>query len=160
MSPSPAEIQARVTKTVAEALEKDVAEVRPSSSLVDDLGAESIDFLDILFRIESDFNIKIQGDEIWKGELDLANADPAAFERGLATLRERMPDFPWDRFQEGIQKKDLRRLITVQTIVDFLTRTLAKEGEPTVRASAPAWRSPESAWCRPPAAVPRRSGAA
>jgi acyl carrier protein len=125
------EIQARATKTIAEALEKDVAEVRPSSSLVDDLGAESIDFLDILFRIESDFGIKIAGDEIWKGELDLANAEPAEFERGLKILRERMPDFPWERFQEGVSKKDLRRLITVQTIVDYLDRTLRKEEEST-----------------------------
>ena len=125
------EILARARKTIAEALEKDVAEVRPSSSLVDDLGAESIDFLDILFRLESDFGIKIAGDEIWKGELDLANAEPAEFERGLKILRERMPDFPWERFQQGVSKKDLRRLITVQTIVDYLDRTLRKEQEST-----------------------------
>ena len=125
------EIQTRVTRTIAEALERDVAEVRPSSSLVDDLGAESIDFLDILFRLESEFEIKITGDEIWKGELDLANADPAQFERGVAILRERMPDFPWERFREGIAKKDLRRLITVQTVVDYLDRTLRKEEEST-----------------------------
>ena len=131
MSCSPAEIRARVTRTVAEALERDIAEVRPSSSLVDDLGAESIDFLDILFRIESDFGIQIAGDEMWKGELDLANADPEKFERGLKILRERMPDFPWERFREGVSKKDLKRLITVQTIVDYLERTLPKEGGST-----------------------------
>lgn len=58
---------ARVVAIVAEALDVTPERVRLDSSLIDDLGAESIDFLDILFRVETAFGIKIPEDEMWKG---------------------------------------------------------------------------------------------
>jgi len=57
--PSRAEIEDRVRTIVSEALDRPAAEVREESSLIDDLGAESIDFLDIVFRLEKSFDIKI-----------------------------------------------------------------------------------------------------
>lgn len=117
-------IQETVVGIVADALDRKAGEVRPDSSLVDDLGAESIDFLDIVFRLEGAFDLKIPEEEIWRGSADLASAGPEEMAAGLARLRERMPGFRWDRFPANPGKRDLARLITVTTIVDYLERRL------------------------------------
>jgi acyl carrier protein len=111
-------LEARVIEIVAEALDVKPDEVRLHSSLIDDLQAESIDFLDILFRIESAFGIKIPEDELWKGSFD--GTGPESIERGVMRLRERMPDFRWDRLPAQLTRDHLPRLITVRTIVDYL----------------------------------------
>lgn len=121
-------VEERVRRIVAEALDRPEAEVRPSSSLIDDLGAESIDFLDLVFRLESAFGIKISEEEIWAGSANLARADAETFERGIARLRAEMPDFRWDRFPDGVTRSDLPRLITVRTIVSHLERVVAGGG--------------------------------
>ena len=86
---------------------------------MDDLGAESIDFLDILFRVESAFAIKIPEDELWRGSFDSLDS-PSAIAKGVEALRERWPGFDWSRLPKTIAKQDLPRLITVQTIVEYL----------------------------------------
>ena len=130
MAPSRAEIEGIVSEIVASALEKDAAEIRPHSSLIDDLGAESIDFLDIVFRLESAFQIKIADEDIWRGELDLLHTPPEQRRKALRGLRERMPEFRWDRFPDQPSDKDLPRLITVRTIVEYLERTLGRDAAP------------------------------
>jgi acyl carrier protein len=57
------EIDARIAKVLVEALGVEEEEIKPSATLQRDLGAESIDFLDIIFRLERDFRIKIHQDE-------------------------------------------------------------------------------------------------
>lgn len=121
------EIQATVVGIVADALDQPAAAVKPYSSLIDDLGAESIDFLDIVFRLEAAYGIQISGEEIWAGAFKRKDIDQAAIEDIVATLRERMPDFRWDRYPAQITRKDLPRLITVNTILDYLERRLAAE---------------------------------
>ena len=118
----------RVRRIVAEALDRPESEVLPGSSLIDDLGAESIDFLDLVFRLETAFQTKISEEEIWAGAANLARADPAEFAEGIERLRREMPDFRWDRFPDGVTKADLPRLITVRTIVGYLERTIAAPG--------------------------------
>ncbi len=113
-------VEARVAALVGDALCVPVDRVRAHASLIDDLGAESIDFLDILFRVESEFGIKIPEEEMWKGSFD--GTDPAAIDAGVQRLRARMPDFRWDRLPARIGPNDLPHLITVQTIVDYLER--------------------------------------
>jgi acyl carrier protein len=113
-------LESRVIRIVSEALDVNAARVTPHASLMDDLGAESIDFLDILFRIETAFGIKVPEDEMWKGSVD--GTDPEAIAAGVQKLRERMPDFRWDRLPARLRREDLPRLITVQTIVDYLVR--------------------------------------
>ena len=130
MSGAESGVADRVRRIVAEALDRPEADVLPSSSLIDDLGAESIDFLDLVFRLESAFGIKIAEDDLWAGSASLARADAEAFERGIARLRDEMPDFRWDRFPEGVTRADLPRLITVRTIVDYLERAAAAGGAP------------------------------
>ena len=110
----------RVMAILTEALDVPLDEVRLHASLIDDLGAESIDFLDIQFRIESAFGIEIPDDEMWAGSFDRTNQ--ASIDAGIERLRARMPDFRWDRLPAKLTKQDLPSLITAQTVVDYLER--------------------------------------
>jgi acyl carrier protein len=70
---SESRLMAQVTAIVAEALDKPVADVTPTASLVADLGAESLDFIDLTFRIESAFGIKVVELDLWR-KVDVATA--------------------------------------------------------------------------------------
>lgn len=124
-------LSTRVKTILAEALDVPLAEVRDHSSLVDDLGAESIDFLDLVFRLEHAFGIQIPEDELWRGSI--SGKDPVALDDGIARLKARMPEFRWDRLPDPVTRADLPRLITTGTIVDYLDRRRSEitiAGEP------------------------------
>jgi len=120
------DLELRVIEIVASALDQDLSSVELRHSLIDDLGAESIDFLDIQFRIESSFGIRVPDDEIWKGALDLADERWVRNDRltaeGRARLEALQPDFPWERFPDGAHVRDFPRLVTVGTIVAYVER--------------------------------------
>jgi acyl carrier protein len=89
------EIRARVAGVMVDCLNVDEAEVTPAAALQKDLGAESIDFLDVLFRLEREFGVKIPRgelfpDAIFQGDPEFVQDDRVT-ERGLAELRSRMP---------------------------------------------------------------------
>jgi len=132
MNLSREELVSRVAAIVAEALDQPVESVTPDASLVDDLGAESIDFLDIVFRLESAFGLKIPEGEVWQGAFEGAGDDPALLAARLAELKARRPGFRWDRFPERPAKADLPRLITLTTVVEDLERRLAGGSELSV----------------------------
>src|SRR5437867_13276481 len=93
--PSQEEIYSKVSATLVEALNVDEDEIRPTSTLQGDLGAESIDFLDIVFRLEREFGIKIPRGElfpeyIFQGDSEFVQEGKVT-EKGLAELRTRMP---------------------------------------------------------------------
>lgn len=118
------QIESTVIDIVADALSHSREDVKLHSSLIDDLGAESIDFIDIVFRLESEFELLIPTEELWAGSIDVTGDDPEAIERGVAALRASMPEFAWERFAGGVTKQDLPRLITVNTIAKYLHRQL------------------------------------
>jgi acyl carrier protein len=126
MSSSRSEIEARILSIVADALDQPVEQVTRDSSLVDDLGAESIDFLDIVFRLESAFGLKIPEEEIWEGSFDGVGDDPDAIAERLAQLKARRPGFRWDRIPARPSRADLPRLITAGTIVEYVERRLTE----------------------------------
>src|SRR6478752_6355010 len=88
------EIYEKVQGVLVDALGVDDDEVSPTATLQGDLGAESIDFLDIVFRLEKAFNIKIPRGELFPEDL-LTNTeyveDGKVNSAGMAKLRERMP---------------------------------------------------------------------
>src|SRR6516162_3922978 len=89
------EIYSKVSSTLVEALNVDEDEVKPDSTLQGDLGAESIDFLDIVFRLEREFGIKIPRGElfpesIFQGDAEFVQ-DGRVTDKGMQELRERMP---------------------------------------------------------------------
>src|ERR1700709_583400 len=93
--PSQQEIYAKVSATLVDALNVDHDDIKPESTLQGDLGAESIDFLDIVFRLEREFGIKIPRGElfpesIFQGDPEFVK-DGRVTDKGLAELRARMP---------------------------------------------------------------------
>lgn len=121
------DIQAKVIDIVADALDMPRHEVQPHSSLLDDLGAESIDFIDIVFRLENAFDTMVPTEELWAGSQKVDASDPDSLARGVAHLRASMPEFAWERFPGTVAKRDLPRLITVSTIAAYLHSHLASE---------------------------------
>ncbi|HEX7151964.1 MAG TPA: acyl carrier protein [Thermoanaerobaculia bacterium] len=127
MTPDLETIQHEVAAIVADALNASAEDVHPYSSLIDDLGAESIDFIDIVFRLESAFHTLIPSEELWAGSQKIDPNDPASIARGVANLRASMPEFAWDRFPTTPAKRDLPRLITVSSIAAYVQQHLATE---------------------------------
>ena len=132
------EIYDKVKAVLVDALGVDDEEVKPDSVIRDDLGAESIDFLDIMFRLEKAFSIKIP-----RGELMPENlvSDPTLVQngkvtaKGIALLKEKMPFSPnLSAFEADPELEKMSKLITVETIVNFVEWKLAN---PTVEAPAP-----------------------
>src|SRR4026208_1430373 len=99
------EIYGKVAATLVEALNVDEDQVKPDATLQGDLGAESIDFLDIVFRLEREFNIKIPRGElfpesIFQGDPEFVQ-DGRVTEMGLAELKARMPFADMDQFEQN-----------------------------------------------------------
>jgi acyl carrier protein len=130
MSSSRTDIEVRVLSIVADALDQRAESVTLDSSLVDDLGAESIDFLDIVFRLESAFGLKIPEEEIWAGSFDGVGS-PDAIAVRVAELKILRPAFRWDRVPARPTRADLPRLITVGTVVEYLEKRLGGGAEPS-----------------------------
>src|SRR5438128_11467170 len=118
--PSQEEIYAKVSATLVDALNVDEDEIQPKATLQGDLGAESIDFLDILFRLEREFGIKIPRDElfpeaIFTGDPELVQ-DGKVTPKGLLELRRRMPFADLDEFEKDPEVRRLSDLFTVDMI--------------------------------------------
>ena len=109
-----------VAKTIADALGCDAEEVTPQASLIEDLDAESIDFLDMVFRLEREFKVKIpRGKIVENARGSLSEAD---FEHngivtdvGFAQLRTYLSEVPPERFRTPTKVKDIPRLFTAET---------------------------------------------
>src|SRR5207249_9427388 len=103
--PNQDEIYQKVSATLVEALNVDEEEIKPQATLQGDLGAESIDFLDIVFRLERELGIKIPRGElfpesIFQGDPDFVQ-NGRVTERGLDELRTRMPFADLSRFEQN-----------------------------------------------------------
>jgi acyl carrier protein len=112
-----------VCQVVAEALGRDV-EVRVTSNLMADLGAESLDFLDIVFKLEQTFGIQITRGEMEraaKGDMSDEDFAPGGVisEAGLQRLRELMPEAA-DRINAGLRPMQILSLFSVQTFVNIV----------------------------------------
>jgi acyl carrier protein len=109
-----------VSATIADALGCDVDEVKPDASLIDDLNAESIDFLDMVFRLERAFKIKIPRGKIVenaRGTLTEAEFEHNGIvtDAGLVQLRAYLSEVPPARFRSPTKVKDIPRLFTTET---------------------------------------------
>jgi acyl carrier protein len=122
------EIYEKVSGTLVEALNVDQDEVTPQATLQGDLGAESIDFLDIVFRLEREFGIKIPRGElfpesIFQGDADMVQ-DGKLTSKGLAELKTRMPYADLTRFEQNPDFEGLRDLFTVDLISRYIQAKL------------------------------------
>lgn len=118
------EIYSKVTSTLVEALNVDEDEIQPSATLQGDLGAESIDFLDIVFRLEREFGIKIPRGElfpesIFQGDPEFVQ-NGRVTDKGLAELRARMPFADLSIFEKNPEVNAISDLFTVDMITRYI----------------------------------------
>jgi acyl carrier protein len=117
----------KVAETMADALGADVEDIKPKVSLIEGLDAESIDFLDMVFRLERAFKIKIPRGKIVenaRGDLPEAEFEQKGIvtEKGLAQLREYLSEVPADRFKTPLKAADIPRLFTPETFCKLVIR--------------------------------------
>src|SRR5579884_3752790 len=122
--PSQEEIYEKVSATLVEALNVDADEIRPTSTLQGDLGAESIDFLDIVFRLEREFGIKIPRGElfpesIFQGDPEFVQ-DGKVTAKGLEELRSKMPFADLSDFEKNPEVSAISDLFTVEMITRYI----------------------------------------
>ena len=122
------EIFEKVKQTLVDALSVEEDEVTPEATLTGDLGAESIDFLDIVFRLEKQFDIKIPQDELFSREV-LSNPEYVVDRKlnaaGIAALEKAMPHVNLAEFKQDPDIDKLSDVFTVDTIVKFVQTKLA-----------------------------------
>jgi acyl carrier protein len=119
------EIYGKVAQVLMQSLNVEEDDIKPAATLQGDLGAESIDFLDIVFRLEREFDIKIPRGElfpesVFQGDPDFV-CEGKVTDQGLAELRSRMPYADLGSFDHD------RRLSAVPSLftVDLVTRYIA-----------------------------------
>ena len=129
--PSHDEIYEKVKATLIDALGVDDDEVTPTARLKADLGAESIDFLDIVFRLEKEFGIKIPRNELFPESLFAPDSGFAengkVTAKGLGELRTKLPHADpaaIDKLAENPKIENVEDLFTVKMVVNFLASKL------------------------------------
>lgn len=124
------EIYGAVQTAVADALGLDEDEVTPDATLLDDLGAESIDLLDILFRLERSLGVKIQASDLAEHiqggipDDEFGDADGVITPLGMAQLRKAMPQIGED-LAGKLEAEKVMGLFTVQNLVDMVSARAA-----------------------------------
>ena len=122
---TPEDIFVKVRDTLVDALGVDDDEVTMESRLEADLGAESIDFLDIVFRLEKNFSIKIPRGELFPEDLDAGfMKDGLVTAEGLALLRTKVPHIDVDTFAKDPKVENIKDMFTVQMLVKFVQNKL------------------------------------
>lgn len=117
----------KVKATLVDALNRDDDEVTSASRLQADLGAESIDFLDLVFRLERAFKIKIPRGKIVedsRGTLSEAEFEQKGLvtDRGLSQLKAFLSEVPADRFRTPLKVAEIPRLFTAETFCKLVIR--------------------------------------
>lgn len=117
----------QVASTMADALGCEIERVKRDASLINDLGAESIDFLDIVFRLERTFKVKIPRGKLVEDAR--GNLSEAEFEKGgvvtdagLERLRTFLSEVPQERFKSPMKVADIARLFTTETFCKIVLR--------------------------------------
>jgi acyl carrier protein len=136
------EIYARVAKVLVHALGVEEVQINPRATLRGDLGAESIDFLDIMFRLEREFGIKIERSELFPDAI--SPNDPAFFcegqltDQGLTALRLRLPYADFRDLELDRRMSRVDDLFTVELLLYYITWKLTGNGRADGVRHAPA----------------------
>ena len=117
----------KVAETMADALGCDLEKVKLEASLIDDLGAESIDFLDIVFRLERAFKVKIpRGKMVEEARGNLSESEfeqgGIVSEAGLRNLKAFLSEVPPERFKSPMKVADIPRMFTTETFCKIVLR--------------------------------------
>ncbi|HPD45470.1 MAG TPA: acyl carrier protein [Anaerohalosphaeraceae bacterium] len=128
MAMSREEIFEEVQEVLVDALGLDDDEVTEDATLMGDLGAESIDFLDIVFRLEKSFGIKVPREELFPAESLMNNPEYVnggkVTAKGLAEFKAKMPHTDFSSFEKDPDVNKLPDLFTVRSVVNFVQMKL------------------------------------
>ncbi len=128
--PTMDEVFAKVQEALVEALGVDDDEVTEGATLAGDLGAESIDYLDIVFRLEKSFDIKIPRDELLPQDI-LTSAEYVSEGKltaaGVEELKKRLPFVNLDQFAENPLVSDFANVLTVGDLCRFVATKVGAE---------------------------------
>lgn len=117
------EVFDKVKEALVDALGVDDDEVTEDATMVGDLGAESIDFLDIVFQLEQSFGISIPREELFPDDI-LTNAeyisDGKVTAKGLEKLKARMPFADLTRFESNPQVQNFGNMLTVRDLCNYV----------------------------------------
>ena len=117
------EIFGKVQSALEDALGVDEDEVTKEATLVGDLGAESIDFLDIVFKLEKAFDIQIPREELSPEDI-LTNSQyvqgGVVTADGMAELKRRMPWADLEEFEKNPRVQDFGNLLTVGDLCNYV----------------------------------------
>ena len=119
------EIFEKVKEVLEYALGADSEDVTMDATLIGDLGAESIDFLDISFKLEQEFNIKIDQGELFPENLmqdETLVEDGKLTDKAMDMLKERMPHVDFSAFEADRRVDQMSEVFTVASLVDFIER--------------------------------------
>jgi len=125
------DIMEKVREALVDALGVDEDEVTPEARIGGDLGAESIDFLDIVFRLEKAFSIKIPRGDLFPDNIltsDEYVQDDKLTAKGIEELKARMPYADLQEFEKNPTVQDIADLFTVDMIVGYVEAKLGGEG--------------------------------
>lgn len=121
------DVYSKVSDCLVDALGVDDDEIQPSASLTGDLGAESIDFLDIVFRLEKAFGIKIPRGGLFPENI-LSNPefvqDGRVTQKGLDEMRNTMPHLNIEDFSKDPNVNNFADLFTVEMLVNYVSNQL------------------------------------
>ncbi|HOG23187.1 MAG: Acyl carrier protein [Candidatus Omnitrophica bacterium ADurb.Bin292] len=123
------EIFKKVQETLAGALGVETSEITPESSLKRDLGAESIDFIDIIFRLEKSFDLKIPANDLFPSYIftdERFVKEGAVTPEGIQELRTKLPYLELGDFEKDPQVAELADYFTVKMILRYLEERLGK----------------------------------
>ena len=117
----------KVAETIADALGRDPEEAKPTSSILGDLGGESIDLLDIVFRLEREFKVKLPRGKIVedaRGPLTEAEFESGGIvtPAGEQRLRDFLCEVPAERIKSPIKAAEIPKLFTVETFAKMVIR--------------------------------------
>jgi len=123
----------KVAQVIADALGCDVGDVQLQVPLIEGLDAESIDFLDLVFRLERSFGVKIPRGKIVedaRGDLPEAEFEQKGVvtDAGLARLRTFLAEVPADRIAAPLKTADIPRLFTAETFAKLVIRAQREQG--------------------------------
>ena len=127
----------KVREIIADVLVIDAEEVSLNSRLITDLGAESIDFLDLVFQLEKEFKIKIPRGQLEKNARGALAEDE--FEKGgtltpagLNALKNYLSEVPSDQFKANMKVNEIPMLFTVETFCKLVVAAVGQQNAETV----------------------------
>lgn len=135
-----ANIFPKVRDIIADVLVLDEDEVQADSRLIADLGAESIDFLDLVFQLEKEFKIKIprgQLEQDSRGSLSAEEFEKSGVvtEKGMLALKAYFSELPEDNFSKAIKVNEIPMLFTVETFCQVVAKALAAKEDASVKTA-------------------------